>query len=178
MTGPIKFHGFQSGLVHLKNPSTTPDSRITTTPFVSTIILPSSSLFPFCCSCSCHHTRCWPEQRCVPRVRLGRQEALPGGQSRYSRLYHLHSRSWRRRHLLTLAHIQRTTTSKADASAQSPSRLTAAGVAATVGAVGSLAWYNHLYGPTLYAMTPQEEGYTFSPFPLYSLLSDDIGHLG
>ncbi|MDI1493515.1 MAG: cytochrome c1 [Ramalina farinacea] len=59
----------------------------------------------------------------------------------------------------------RTTTSKADASAQSPSRLTAAGVAATVGAVGSLAWYNHLYGPTLYAMTPQEEGLHATQYP-------------
>ncbi|KAK4690563.1 ubiquinol-cytochrome c reductase cytochrome c1 subunit, partial [Lecanoromycetidae sp. Uapishka_2] len=40
----------------------------------------------------------------------------------------------------------------------SPIRLTAAGSAATALAVGSMAWYYHLYGETLYAMTPQEEG--------------------
>ena len=38
-------------------------------------------------------------------------------------------------------------------------QLTMAGSAATVVAVGSIAWYFHLYGREIYAMTPQEEGY-------------------
>ena len=42
-----------------------------------------------------------------------------------------------------------------------PFRLTIAGTAATAVAIGSMAWYYHLYGSTLYAMTPQEEGYNY-----------------
>lgn len=57
---------------------------------------------------------------------------------------------------------QRSTTSSskdaASEAAASPFRLTVAGTATTVVAIGSMAWYYHLYGPTLYAMTPQEEG--------------------
>jgi len=33
-----------------------------------------------------------------------------------------------------------------------------AGSAATAMAIGSIAWYYHLYGPELHAMTPVEEG--------------------
>jgi ubiquinol-cytochrome c reductase cytochrome c1 subunit len=33
-----------------------------------------------------------------------------------------------------------------------------AGTAATAVAIGSMAWYYHLYGSELYAMTPAEEG--------------------
>lgn len=58
---------------------------------------------------------------------------------------------------------QRSTTSSsrdaASEAATSPFRLTVAGTAATAVAAGSMAWYYHLYGSTLYAMTPQEEGY-------------------
>lgn len=36
--------------------------------------------------------------------------------------------------------------------------LTAAGSVATAVAIGSIAWYYHLFGQDLYAMTPQEEG--------------------
>lgn len=58
---------------------------------------------------------------------------------------------------------QRSTTSSsidaASEAAASPFRLTVAGTATTALALGSMAWYYHLYGPTLYAMTPQEEGY-------------------
>lgn len=41
----------------------------------------------------------------------------------------------------------------------SPFKLTVAGTAATAVAAGSMAWYYHLYGPTIHAMTPAEEGY-------------------
>ena len=34
-----------------------------------------------------------------------------------------------------------------------------AAAASTTLAVGSMAWYYHLYGPTAFAMTPAEEGY-------------------
>lgn len=58
---------------------------------------------------------------------------------------------------------QRSTTSSskytASEAAASPFRLTVAGTATTAVAVGSMAWYYHLFGPTLYAMTPQEEGF-------------------
>ncbi len=58
---------------------------------------------------------------------------------------------------------QRSTTSSskdaASEAAASPFRLTVAATATTAIAIGSMAWYYHLYGPTLYAMTPQEEGY-------------------
>ena len=60
---------------------------------------------------------------------------------------------------------QRSTTSSskgaASEAAASPFRLTVAGTVTTAVAVGSMAWYYHLYGPTLYAMTPQEEGYNY-----------------
>ncbi|KAG7009721.1 hypothetical protein G7Y79_00002g008360 [Physcia stellaris] len=58
----------------------------------------------------------------------------------------------------------RSTTSSSSHSATeaaaSPFALNAAGVAASVLAVGSCAWYYHLFGQdTIYAMTPAEEGY-------------------
>ena len=34
-----------------------------------------------------------------------------------------------------------------------------AAIASTSLAVGSLAWYYHMYGPVAHAMTPAEEGY-------------------
>lgn len=40
----------------------------------------------------------------------------------------------------------------------SPLRLNIAAAASTAVAVGSIAWYYHLYGPTAHAMTPAEEG--------------------
>lgn len=43
-----------------------------------------------------------------------------------------------------------------------------AGSAATAIAVGSIAWYYHMYGRELHAMTEQEEGYvsqSFNGFP-------------
>jgi len=36
-----------------------------------------------------------------------------------------------------------------------------AGTAATAVAIGSLAWYYHLYGVEVYAMTPTEEGLVY-----------------
>ena len=47
----------------------------------------------------------------------------------------------------------------ASEAATSPLHLTVAGTVTTAVAIGSMAWYYHVYGPTLYAMTPQEEGY-------------------
>lgn len=60
-----------------------------------------------------------------------------------------------------------TSSSKDTASeaAASPFRLTVAGTAATAAAVGSMVWYYHLYGSTLYAMTPQEEGLHPTKYP-------------
>ncbi|KAL9134108.1 MAG: hypothetical protein Q9175_004715 [Cornicularia normoerica] len=64
---------------------------------------------------------------------------------------------------------QRSTTSSsrdaASEAATSPFRLTVAGTAATAVAAGSMAWYYHLYGSTLYAMTPQEEGLHPTRYP-------------
>lgn len=36
--------------------------------------------------------------------------------------------------------------------------LNVAGAAATVLAISSVAWYYHMFGPELHAMTPAEEG--------------------
>ena len=62
--------------------------------------------------------------------------------------------------------LQRSTTSStkdaASEAAASSLSLTVAGTVTTAIAIGSMAWYYHSYGPTLYAMTPQEEGYGFS----------------
>ncbi len=40
----------------------------------------------------------------------------------------------------------------------SPVRLNIAAAASTAVAIGSIAWYYHLYGPVAHAMTPAEEG--------------------
>lgn len=48
--------------------------------------------------------------------------------------------------------------SKSSDASKGPFAWTAAGSAATVVAIGSIAWYYHLFGQDLYAMTPQEEG--------------------
>ncbi|MCJ1462748.1 iso-1-cytochrome c [Pseudocyphellaria aurata] len=58
-----------------------------------------------------------------------------------------------------------TASNAASEAATSPARLTAAGSAATIVAIGSIAWYYHLFGPTLYAMTPQEEGLHAIKYP-------------
>ena len=67
-----------------------------------------------------------------------------------------------RRWKLTTYTIQRASTSSATEAASeissTPFRLTLAGSAATAVAVGSLAWYYHLFGQDVYAMTPAEEG--------------------
>lgn len=49
--------------------------------------------------------------------------------------------------------------------ASSPARLTAAGTAATAVAIGSAAWYWHLYGSEVYGMTPAEEGLHSPKYP-------------
>jgi ubiquinol-cytochrome c reductase cytochrome c1 subunit len=60
--------------------------------------------------------------------------------------------------MLIQCFIQRAASSASSADAASPFRLTMAGYAATAVAAGSIAWYYHLYGQDLYAMTPVEEG--------------------
>lgn len=58
---------------------------------------------------------------------------------------------------------QRTvSTSSSSADAASNFRLNMAGSAATAVAVGSIAWYYHMYGPQLQAMTEAEEGLVIS----------------
>lgn len=59
--------------------------------------------------------------------------------------------------VLTNVGVQRAWTVTGEASS-SPARLTAAGTAATTVAIGSMAWYWHLYGSEIHAMTPAEEG--------------------
>ena len=53
--------------------------------------------------------------------------------------------------------MQRAASSSSSAEA-SPARLNMAGSAATAVAIGSMAWYYHLYGREMHAMTPVEEG--------------------
>ncbi|KAH8158922.1 hypothetical protein CIB48_g9328 [Xylaria polymorpha] len=48
--------------------------------------------------------------------------------------------------------------SSSGASTESPMRLNMAAAASTALAIGSVAWYYHLYGSTAHAMTPAEEG--------------------
>ncbi|RKU40117.1 cytochrome c1 [Coniochaeta pulveracea] len=47
----------------------------------------------------------------------------------------------------------------------SPVRLNIAAAASTAVAIGSIAWYYHLYGPTAHAMTPAEEGLHATKYP-------------
>lgn len=54
-------------------------------------------------------------------------------------------------------HVQRSISSSG-ASTESPMRLNMAAAASTALAIGSVAWYYHLYGSTAHAMTPAEEG--------------------
>lgn len=57
------------------------------------------------------------------------------------------------------------TSAKASEATASPRALTLAGTAATAVAVGSLAWYWHLFGQDVYAMTPAEEGLHATKYP-------------
>ncbi|KAI4187179.1 MAG: hypothetical protein L6R41_002981 [Letrouitia leprolyta] len=57
------------------------------------------------------------------------------------------------------------TSQKASEATASPRVLTLAGTAATTVAVGSLAWYWHLFGQDVYAMTPAEEGLHATKYP-------------
>ncbi|RWA13449.1 hypothetical protein EKO27_g1662 [Xylaria grammica] len=51
------------------------------------------------------------------------------------------------------------------ASTESPMKLNMAAAASTALAIGSVAWYYHLYGPTAHAMTPAEEGLHPTKYP-------------
>ncbi|OCT46795.1 hypothetical protein CLCR_02175 [Cladophialophora carrionii] len=58
--------------------------------------------------------------------------------------------------------VRKTTTraasSTSNEAASPPFWLTAGASTATVAAIGSVAWYYHLFGQDVYAMTPAEEG--------------------
>ncbi|PHH67587.1 hypothetical protein CDD82_1302 [Ophiocordyceps australis] len=56
-------------------------------------------------------------------------------------------------------------TSSGAASHASPLRLNWSAIASTAAAMGSIAWYYHLYGPTVHAMTPAEEGLHPTKYP-------------
>jgi len=43
-----------------------------------------------------------------------------------------------------------------------------AGTAATAVAAGSMAWYYHLYGENVFAMTPAEEGFVHHYPPIFN----------
>ncbi|SPQ18908.1 866ed7dd-850e-4681-a341-67eff6f005fb [Thermothielavioides terrestris] len=67
---------------------------------------------------------------------------------------------------ITKASLFRAASSSSSGStAESPLRLNIAAAAATTLAVGSIAWYYHLYGPTADAMTPAEEGLHPTKYP-------------
>jgi ubiquinol-cytochrome c reductase cytochrome c1 subunit len=53
-------------------------------------------------------------------------------------------------------HVQRSFTSSSGA--ESPLKLNMAAAASTALAIGSVAWYYHLYGPTAHAAPMAEEG--------------------
>lgn len=64
--------------------------------------------------------------------------------------------------------VSKTTKRAASSAAEavnSPFKLTMAGAAATTLAAGSMAWYYHLYGSNVFAMTPAEEGLHATPYP-------------
>ncbi|RYP54913.1 hypothetical protein DL768_000477 [Monosporascus sp. mg162] len=48
---------------------------------------------------------------------------------------------------------------------ETPMKLNIAAAASTAFAIGSVAWYYHLYGPTAHAMTPAEEGLHPTKYP-------------
>ncbi|OTA54277.1 hypothetical protein K449DRAFT_338882 [Hypoxylon sp. EC38] len=56
-------------------------------------------------------------------------------------------------------------TSSSGASTESPLKLNVAAAASTALAIGSVAWYYHLYGSTAHAMTPAEEGLHPTAYP-------------
>ncbi|KAI9745655.1 MAG: cytochrome c1 [Claussenomyces sp. TS43310] len=60
---------------------------------------------------------------------------------------------------------KRAASSSSSAAEASPLRLTVAGSVATAIAAGSMAWYYHLYGADVYAMTPAEEGLHAPKYP-------------
>jgi len=62
-------------------------------------------------------------------------------------------------------HTSKRAASSSSSTADSPFRLNVAGSAATAVAAGSIAWYYHLYGLELHAMTPVEEGLHATKYP-------------
>ncbi|KAF2842698.1 cytochrome c1, mitochondrial precursor [Patellaria atrata CBS 101060] len=58
-----------------------------------------------------------------------------------------------------------TSTSTSSAEDAATWKSTAAGSAATVFAIGTIAWYYHLYGQPMHAMTPTEEGLHATKYP-------------
>jgi len=60
---------------------------------------------------------------------------------------------------------KRAASSSSSSTAESPFKLTVGASVATAIAAGSVAWYYHLYGPTVHAMTPVEEGLHPTKYP-------------
>ena len=58
--------------------------------------------------------------------------------------------------IILLFFLQRSFSSSS--TSESPTKLNIAAVASTAVAIGSVAWYYHLYGSEAHAMTPAEEG--------------------
>lgn len=55
--------------------------------------------------------------------------------------------------------LQRTISSTSGAAEPSATRMNLSAAISTSLAVGSIAWYYHLYGPVAFASAPAEEGY-------------------
>ncbi|OAA62706.1 cytochrome c1, mitochondrial precursor [Niveomyces insectorum RCEF 264] len=66
---------------------------------------------------------------------------------------------------INIAKRAASTSSGSTAAEASPLRLNIAAAASTAFAVGSIAWYYHLYGPVAKAMTPAEEGLHATQYP-------------
>ncbi|KAI1906929.1 cytochrome c1 [Ophidiomyces ophidiicola] len=60
---------------------------------------------------------------------------------------------------------ERSSSSKASSVSETPFYLTLTASAATAATIGAAAWYYHLYGPELHAMTPAEEGLHSTAYP-------------
>ena len=115
---------------------------------------------------------CWPDQLCAQRARselfgmarftLPRYETTEScNQDGLDRSFH----GWQFGHWdwSNGWHWISQRAASSSSSADSPFRLNMAGTAATAVAIGSMAWYYHLYGSELYAMTPAEEGLVCYP---------------
>lgn len=110
---------------------------------------------------------CWRDRLCALRTRSRGCEMSRPGRLRYAsllsktlsdpfRVYYSYD-SLNHTTVANIDELQRSASSSTSSSSEavsSPFRVTAAAAVA----VGSIAWYYHLYGRDVYAMTPAEEG--------------------